>query len=151
VSIWVRVLAAAVAIGAAPTMVVHDRAWQDRWRDAAHARELVARASALAEVPEVLPVIAGYRPSATAGRGRSLQVDMTGPTTGLRVWTGRCSTCEAGMGSFRRTFVIDGYAVVVAQFDGRTEMLAAMADADIRPASRTELATLPAAAYERGD
>jgi hypothetical protein len=151
VSGWVRVLAVVVAIGAAPTMVAHDRASQDRWHDAAQAREMAARASALARVPEVLPVIAGYQPSATAGQGRSLQVDMTGPTTRLRIWVDRCSTCEAGMGSLRRTFVVDGYALVVAQFDGRTEMLATMTDVDIRPASRAELAALPAAAYEIGD
>jgi hypothetical protein len=40
---------------------------------------------------------------------------------------------------------------VVAQFDGRTEMLATMTGVDIRPASRAELVALPAAAYETGD
>ncbi len=151
VSVWVRVLAAVVAIGAAPTMVAHDRASQDRWRDAAHARELAARVSALAGVPEVLPVIPGYQPSATAGRGRSLQVDMTGPTTRLRLWIGHCSTCEAGMGSLSRTFVVDGYVIVVAQFDGGTELAASLAGVDVRPVSRAELAALPAASYEDGD
>jgi hypothetical protein len=151
VSVWVRVLAAVVAIGAAPMVVAHDRASQDRWRHAAHARELAARVSTLAGVPEVLPVIPGYQPSATGGRGRSLQVDMTGPTTRLRLWIRHCPTCEAGMGSLRRTLVIDGYVLVVGQFDGRTEMLTTMTGVDVRPASRAELAALPAASYEDGD
>lgn len=151
VSVGVRVLAAVVAIGAAPTVVVHDRASQDRWRDAAHARERAARASELAGAPEVLPVIPGYRPTATAGRRGSLQVDMAGPTTRLRITIDRCSACETGMGSLHRTFVVDGYELVMAQFDGRTEMLATMTGVGVRPASHAELAALPSAFFEDPD
>lgn len=41
------------------------------------------------------------------------------------------------MGSLHRTFVIDGYVIVVAQFDGRTEMLATMAGVQRRCAKAT--------------
>jgi hypothetical protein len=140
VSVWVRLLAAALAVIAAPAMVGFDHASQYRWRKAG-----------LAGVPEVMPVISGYRPAAARADVATLQVDMAGPTR-LVVWIDRCrGSCVAGDVTLTdmRTFTTGGYQLTVFQAGGRADVVAALSGVDVRPASHAELARLPLAASFR--
>jgi hypothetical protein len=136
VSVWVRVVAAVVAAGAAPAMVGFDHASQSRWR-----------AVELAGLPAVVPVLSGYRPVAARLDLRTLQIDMAGPAR-LVVWIDRCSgSCVArdvtAVGT--RTFVAGGYELTVIQANGAIDILTTLSAVDVRATSHRELARLPLA------
>lgn len=136
VPVWVRVLAAVLVVGAAPAMVAFDHASQYRWRQAG-----------LAGVPQVVPVISGYRPVAARADVGTLQVDMAGPTR-LVVWIDRCDgSCASDDATLpdRRTFVTGDYVLTVFHAVWGVDVLAALPAVDVRPASRAELARLPLA------
>jgi hypothetical protein len=133
VSSSIRVLAVTVAMAAAPAMMRFDQASQDRWRTAE-----------LARGPTVLPVIAGYRPTAARADDGSLWVDMTGPTW-LVVWITPCSTCVPGRRDhpFMLVVVVDGWHVSVTGPDESVRTVPAVADVRLRRVSPAELARLP--------
>jgi hypothetical protein len=140
VVVWIRGLAVVVAVAAAPAMVGFDHMSQYRWRKAD-----------LAGLPEVVPVIAGYRPQAARAEFGTLQIDMAG-TTRLVVWIYRCrGTCTADDVTLvgTRTFVASGYELTVFQANGDIDVLTTLSGVDVRPTSYAELARLPLAPSQR--
>ncbi|GIJ56962.1 hypothetical protein Vau01_044780 [Virgisporangium aurantiacum] len=136
VSVWVRLVAAVVAVGAAPSMVGFDHASQLRWR-----------AAEMAGLPAVMPVISGYRPVAVRSDVSALQVDMAGPVR-LVVWIDHCvGGCVArdvtAVGT--RIFVAGGYELTVFQANGAIDVLTTLPGIDVRATSHRELARLPQA------
>jgi hypothetical protein len=132
---WVRCLAVAVVVAAAPAMVFYDHASQLRWRKAD-----------LAGAALVLPVIPQFRAAAVRATPRGLSVDMTGPAY-LFVLIRRCTDCalrhELRNGVL---VVVDGnYQIQVTQADDGVDRLAALTSVAVRPVSRDELARLPVA------